>query len=109
MKLTVKPLMRAIPESEVIHMSENENATSHPIFTIEERQAMCNRLQAVREVISQNNAQIESLREEIAKIERESSILEGSLHRVERIYEIVYDSKIGTYRLLTEKDVANFD
>lgn len=104
-----RPYMRPIrSEREVNTMSENirnnENATSHPIFTIEEREAMCTRLYAVYEVFSQNAAKIESLQEEIERIQSESKKLDDSICQVERAYGIIYDLEHDKYRLVTDND-----
>ena len=89
-----------------ISLTETDNFTSNPIFTIEERQAMCDRLQAVIEVIKQNQVQIESLRNEISKLENESDELCSCIYRIKNAYDLIRDTNTGNYRIRTDGDLG---
>lgn len=83
-----------------------DNYILNPIFSIEERQAMCAKMKEVKYAAEQNSATIESLREEIARLEKARDALSNRVRKIEYVYDIIYDCETEEYRLMTNADVV---
>lgn len=83
-----------------------DNYILNPIFSVEERQAMCVKMKEVKAVAEHNSATIESLREEIARLEKATDALSNRVRQIEHVYDIIYDCEAEEYRLMTDADVV---
>ena len=83
-----------------------DNYILNPIFSIDERQAMCAKMKEVKAVAEQNSATIESLREEIARLEKATDALSYRVRQIEHVYDIIYDCEAEEYRLMTDADAV---